>query len=200
VVSFIHSFIHRCGISYLENYYHIPNLIPLQFHDIISIRKALKLCTSTHTPNHLVLILFWINILLSSSDNLLKTQAVYSFETLVPRSHVILTYTILCFFTTMKTWSKDLQNISDNNVAGSYWENWMTSITLFSLPTQYLMLQCFAPLPHYSFLYFTKWNKKGKRYNKFKTSRPFTSHHKCQSYMKLSTNEWNKYNYIYHQT
>jgi hypothetical protein len=49
----------------------------------------------------------------------------------------------------------------------------MTSTTLFSLPTQYLMLQCFAPLLCYSFFYFPKWNKKGKRYNKKKTSRPF---------------------------
>jgi len=45
----------------------------------------------------------------------------------------------------------------------------MTNITLFSLTTQYLMLQCFAPLVCYSFFYFPKWNKKGKRYNKIKT-------------------------------
>jgi len=45
-----------CGISYFQNYYSIPNAIPL--HDVISIRKALKLCTSTQTHTHLVWILF----------------------------------------------------------------------------------------------------------------------------------------------
>jgi len=49
----------------------------------------------------------------------------------------------------------------------------MKSTTLFSLPTQYLMLQCFAPLLCYSFFYFPKCNRKGKKYNKIKTSRPF---------------------------
>jgi hypothetical protein len=43
-----------CGISYFQNYYSIPNPIPLLFHDIISIRKALKLyadmsISSNHT-------------------------------------------------------------------------------------------------------------------------------------------------------
>ena len=51
--------------------------------------------------------------------------------------------------------------------------NWMSSITLFSLPTQYLILQCFEPLLCYSFFYLPKWYKKGKRWNKIKTSRPF---------------------------
>ena len=121
---------------------------------------------------------------------------------------------ISCFFTTVKTWSKELRNISDKSLDGSSWANWMTSITLFCLlPAQYLMLQFFAPLLCYSFFYFPTWNKKGKRCNKIKTSRPFSnakywefyicrwidSQHKCQSYMKLSTNEWNKYYYIYHQ-
>jgi hypothetical protein len=45
-------------ISYFQNYYFISNPIPPPFHDIISMQKALKLCSSTHTPNHLVWILF----------------------------------------------------------------------------------------------------------------------------------------------
>jgi len=65
--------------------------IPLPFHDIISIRKAIKFSTSTYTPNHPIWILFWIIALLPSSDSLLKTQAVYSSETLLPKPHVILT-------------------------------------------------------------------------------------------------------------
>ena len=59
------------------------------------------------------------------------------------------------------------------SVDGSCLEHWMTSAILFSLPTQYLMLQCFAPLLCYSFFYFPKCNRKGKKYNKIKTSRPF---------------------------
>ena len=185
----------------------MPN--PISLHGIISVQKALKLCTSTHTPNHLVWILFPINKLPPSSDSLLKTQAVYSSETLLPRPHVILTYTILCFFTTMKTWSEELWNINDKSVDGSCWENWMTSITLFYLlPTQHLMLQCFAQLLCYSFFYFPEWNKTGKRYNEITTSRPFWNAKYVDGFtvntsvsnMKVSTNEWNKYNYIYHQT
>jgi hypothetical protein len=128
-----------CGISYFQMYYSIPNPIPLPFHDIIWIWKAVKLCTSIQTPNLLVWIIFWINILPPSSDSLLKMQAKYSSEALLPRPHVILTR--LWFFTTVKTWSKELRNITGNSVDGSCWENWMTSTALFSLPTQYLTLR-----------------------------------------------------------
>jgi hypothetical protein len=93
-------------ISYFQNYYSLPNPIPL--HDIISIRKALKLCTSTQTPNHLVWILFWTNILPPSSDSLLKTQTMYSYETLLPRPHVILTKTI------EQWWDVDIENLAEN--------------------------------------------------------------------------------------
>ena len=108
--------------------------------------------------------------------------------------------------------SYELWNIIDKSVDGSCWENWMTSTTLFSLQTQYLMQQCFASLLCYSLFYFRKWNKKGKIYNKIKTPGPFWnaeywefyicrwiySENNCQSYMKLSTLEWNNYKYIYH--
>ena len=42
------------GISYFQNYYSTPT--PL-FHDIISIRKALKFCPSRKTPNGMVTVL-----------------------------------------------------------------------------------------------------------------------------------------------
>ena len=63
------------------------------------------------------------------------------------------------FFTTLKTWSKELGDIRDKDVDGARWDNWMTSTTLFSLTTQYLMLQCFAPLLCYSLFYLPKRNK-----------------------------------------
>ena len=148
-----------CGISHFRNYYSIPNPIPL--HDIISIQKASKLCTSTQTPNHLVWLLFWINILPPSSESFLKTQALYSSETLFPRPHAIFTQTTLCFFMTVETWSKELWNTGDKSVDGSCWENWMTSITLFSLATQYLIQQCFAQLLlHFLLLPQTKQDRK----------------------------------------
>jgi len=84
--------------------------IPLPFNDIISILKAQKFCTSKYTPNHPVWILFWIIILPQSSDSLLKTQAVYSSETLLPKQH-ILTKTVLFFFTTVKTWRKNFEKV-----------------------------------------------------------------------------------------
>ena len=119
------------GISYFQNYYSIPNSIPPPFHDIILIRKALKLCPSTQLPNHLEWILVWINIKSPPADSLLKTWAVYSSETLHPSSHVFLIKTILCFFTNVRAWSKELQNISDKSVDGSCWENWITSHIIF---------------------------------------------------------------------
>ena len=68
---------------------------------------------------------------------------------------------------------KELRSIRDLTVDGSCWENLRSSTTLFSLQTQSLMLQCFALLLCYSFFYFPKWNKNGKRYNKIKSTRPF---------------------------
>ena len=44
---------------------------------------------------------------------------------------------------------------------------------IITLPTQYSMLQCIAPLLCYSLFYFLNWNKKGLRYNKIENSRPF---------------------------
>jgi hypothetical protein len=98
-------------------------LIPLPFHNIISIRKTIKFCTSTCRPSPLVRILFRITILPPYSDSLLKTQAVYSSETLLHRPHIILTKTTLHFFTTVKTGSKKLRNIIDNSEDDLCWEN-----------------------------------------------------------------------------
>jgi hypothetical protein len=47
-------------------------------------------------------------VLHPASDSLLKMQAVYSTETLLHRPQVILRYTILFFFTTVKNRSKKL--------------------------------------------------------------------------------------------
>ena len=80
--------------------------VPLQFNDLISIQKALALFPSTYKQNNLEWILFWGNRLSSSSECLLKMQTVNSSETQLPRPHVILTYTTLCLFTNLKTWSK----------------------------------------------------------------------------------------------
>ena len=79
---------------------------PLQFNDLISIHKALALFPSTQTQNNLEWILFWGNRLSPTSGCLLRMQTVNSSETLLPRSHVILTYTTLCLFTNVKIWSK----------------------------------------------------------------------------------------------
>ena len=46
------------------------------------------------------------NRLPPSSEYLLRTQTVIYSETLLPRSHVILTYTTICLFTTVKIWSR----------------------------------------------------------------------------------------------
>jgi hypothetical protein len=100
-----------CGtwyeISFSQNYYLKPNPVPLQFNDHISNQKALGLFPSTQTQNNLEWIMFWRNRLSPSSEHLLRMQTVIYSETLLPRSEVILNYTTLCLFTTVKNWSKD---------------------------------------------------------------------------------------------
>ena len=87
-----------------QKYYFTPNPVPILFHGLISIQKALGLFPCTQTQNNLEWILFWRNRLPPSSEHLLKTQTVIYSQTLLPRSHVILIYT-LCLFTTVKNWS-----------------------------------------------------------------------------------------------
>jgi hypothetical protein len=93
-------------ISFSQNYYLKPNHVPLQFHDLISNQKAMVLFPSTQSQNNLEWIPFWRNRLPPSSEYLLKIQTVIYSETLLPRPHVILTYTTLCLFATVKNWSK----------------------------------------------------------------------------------------------
>ena len=93
-------------ISFSQNYYLNTNPVSLQFNDLISIQKALRFLPSTQTQNKLEWTLFWRNRLPPSSECLLMMQTVYSSETLLARPHVILTYTTLCLFTTVKNWSK----------------------------------------------------------------------------------------------
>ena len=147
-----------------QNYYFTPKPVPLQFHDLISIQKALGLFPCTQKQNKLEWILFWRKRLPPSSEHLLKTQrAIYS-ETLLPRSHVILTYT-LCLFTTVKNWSK---------------KQWMVhgGITELQIPhyvlNQHSMMYvaALAALPSYSIYYLVKWNNKVKGYNKTKSCKP----------------------------
>ena len=69
-----------------QNYYFTPNPVPIQFHDLISIQKALGLFPCTQTQNILEWILFWRNRLPPSTEHLLKTQTVIYCETLLPRS------------------------------------------------------------------------------------------------------------------
>jgi len=132
-------------ISFYQNYYLKTNLVSLQFNDLISIQKALRMLPSTQTQNNLELTLFWRNRLPPSSECFLKMQTVYSSETLLARPHVILTYTTLCLFTNVKNWSKKLLD-------GSCKKKWIASTTLHSEPTLHdIMLLHFAPHLSYGF-------------------------------------------------
>jgi len=93
-------------ISFSQNYYLKTNHVSLQFNDLISIQKALRMLPSTQTQNKLEWTLFWRNRLPPSSECLLKMHTVYSSETLLARPHVILIYTTLSLLITVKTWSK----------------------------------------------------------------------------------------------
>jgi hypothetical protein len=155
-----------CEISFSQNYYLKPNPVLLQVNDLISIQKALGLFPSTQTQNNLEWILFWGKRLSPSSECILQMQTVNSSETLLPRPHVILTYTTLYLFTTVKTWSKK----------PSGWfmqENWITSTTLCSEPTLHdVMLLHFAPQLIYGIYCLVKWKNKVKGYNKTESCKP----------------------------
>ena len=127
------------GISFSENSYLKTSPVSLQFNELISIQKALRMLPSIQTQNNLEWTLFWRNRLPPSSECLLKMQTVYSSETLLAKPHVILTYTTLCLFTTVKNWSKNLLD-------GSCTKKWIASTTLCSEPMLHdIMLLHFAP-------------------------------------------------------
>ena len=116
------------GISFSENYYLKTSPVSLQFNELISIQKALRMLPSIQTQNNLEWTLFWRNRLPPSSECLLKMQTVYSSETLLARPHVILTYTTLCLFTTVKNWSKKptgwfMQDKNELQVHIMFWTN-----------------------------------------------------------------------------
>jgi hypothetical protein len=121
-------------ISFSRYYYLKPNHVPLQFHDLISIQKTVGLFPFTQTQNNLEWKLFWRNRLPPSSVWFLKMQTVIHSETLLPRPHVILTYTTL-FIHHRKTEAK-------NTVDGSCKKNWITSTTLCSEPTVHDVCCC----------------------------------------------------------
>ena len=144
-----------------------------------------------------------------SSQCLLKMQTVNSSETLLPRPHVILTYTTLCLFNTVKTWRKNL-------VDGSCRKIWITSTTVCSEATLHdVMLLHVAPHLSYCIHCLVKWNNKVKAQNKTKSCKPFRnakcyefyiyrwiySQHNYPRYMQLPKQTWNKYeNCIYYWT
>jgi len=134
------------AISFSQNYYLKPNPVPLQFNDLISIQKALRLFLSTQTQNNLEWILFWGNRLSPSSECLLKMQTVNSSETLLPRPHVILTYT-LCLFTTVKNWSKKPSGWFMQEKL-NYKYTWRSESTLHDVMSLY-----YAPHVSYGFYY-----------------------------------------------
>ena len=186
-----------------------PNPVPLQFNDVISIQKTLRLFPSTQIQNNMEWILFWRDRISPSSECLLKMQTVNSSETLLPRPHVILTNTTLCIFTMLKTWSK--------NPSGWFMQEKLNyQYTLCSEPTLHdVMLLHFAPHLSYGFYCLIKWNNKIKGYNKTKSCKPFWnakcyelyicrwiySQHNYPRYMQLPKQKPNKYdNYTYHWT
>jgi hypothetical protein len=57
----------------------------------------------------------------------------------------------------------------------------------YFLYQHYLVLHCFAPLLCYSIFHFPKQNKKGKKYNKIKTTRPFWNEKYVEGYTVNTT-------------
>jgi len=91
------------GISYFQNYYSIPNPIPPPFHDTISIQKGTEnVSFPTDTkPSGMDTV---PNKQTTSISRQPPEDTSSTFpQTLLPRPHVILTQTTLCFYTTVRT-------------------------------------------------------------------------------------------------
>ena len=152
--------------SFSQNYYLKPNPVPLQFHDLISNQKALGLFPSTHIQNNLEWIVFWRNRLPPSSECLLKMKTVIYSEALLPRSHVILTYTTLFIHHCKKT---------------KQTTQWMVHAgkTELQVPHYVLNQKCMMYVAvlwtpsELQFLLPRQINKKVKGYNKTKSRKPF---------------------------
>jgi len=136
-------------ISFSQKYYLKTKPVSLQFNDLFSIQKALRMFPSTQTQNNLEWTLFWRNRLPPSSECLLKMQTVYSSETLLARPHVILTYTTLCSFTTVKNWSKKptvwfMQEKMNCKYHITFWTNtaWHNVATLCTTSELQFVLPC----------------------------------------------------------
>jgi hypothetical protein len=119
------------------------------------------------TQNNLEWILSWRNRQPLSSECLLKMQTVIYSETLLPRPHVILTYTTLCLFTIVKNWSKKQRGWSMQEKL-----NYKYHIKFWTNSAWCTMLH-FAPFLSYSFYCLVKWNKKVKGLNKTTSCKPF---------------------------
>jgi len=152
-------------------------------------------------------ILIWRNRLPLSSKRLLMMQPAIYYGTLLPIPHVILTYTTLCLFTTVKTWST-------KHSGWSMHEKLNYKYALGSEPTPHdVMLLHFAPLLSYGLYCLVKWNNKVTGYNKTKVEKHsetqnvmgstyidgFTVNTTAQVTCNSQKQKWNKYdNYIYH--
>jgi len=80
----------ECGVGcYIPQHTNPCQILshPLHFMTSFAIQNALKLCPTALTPNNLVWMLVSRNLLPPSSDSLLKTQTVYSYETQLSRPH-----------------------------------------------------------------------------------------------------------------
>jgi hypothetical protein len=135
-------------------------------------------------------------------------QTVIYSETLLLRPHVILTYTALYLFTTVKHWSKKhsawfMQGKLNYKYHIMFWTNTACCMLLHCAPLQ---LRFVLPV---------KWNNKVKGYNKTKSCKPFWNakfyefyiyrwtycQHNYPRYVQLPKQKWKKYdNYIYHWT
>ena len=173
-------------------------------------------------PKCIEIVSFHTDTISSGKDTVLKKHSTSIFrQSREDASSIFLwntTAQTICYphYVSSPLWKPEAKNLEIlmKKVDGLCWRNCITSTTLCSLATQYLMPWCWAPLLCYSFFYLLKWNKKVKRYNKIKSSQPFKnaecwefyicrgicSQHNYPTHMQFSTHKQNKYKYIYHQT
>jgi len=99
------------GISYFQNYNYIPNPFPLYFMTSFQTVKYWN-CVLPQTPNHLVCILFWINITTSIFRQPPEETSSIFFWNTATQNKCYSNLDKTPFFTILRTWNIELLNIT----------------------------------------------------------------------------------------
>ena len=124
----------ECTMQYHTSKTTIPYQTPSPLHFMTSFQSEKHWKCVLPQRHHIIL----YGYCSEQRDNLHLQTASWRHKQYIPLKHcspdhVILTHTTSYFFTTIKSSSKELWNVSDKSADGSCWENWMTSTSTTSV-------------------------------------------------------------------